>query len=519
MSTYRNILLRKFSIYSICFGLGAVQTILFVFGGYAQAPTAQNSAPVDIQATEEEFLDDQVVAKGNVKVTYKDSIVHAPMARLFRDAEGQPQRAIFVGHSVLVQGDSTIMGDTLIFEISSSKVIAQGNAHSEVDSSTDDSGSSTANKGGSSSANKPATNIQANSSTNGQIKTNQSKPSQTKSAQAGKPDFKWPQQGDEFDQATNTVENSSKVESEGSNPSEATTANNSASKTGSESKKPPTSTAVEKIITDSDLQEYEKESGKFDASGHVHVINGDISIYADKLRLVYGTDGKPETALFSGHVDATRNANNTKSDLMTYYLVTKRLQATGNVRSKVIEKAPANQKNGKSGTADDTAKQNTVGAVPIANGGAAEASTAKKSDEDNTILIVSDAQDNSELTGRMTAEGNVKVYYQNTVGVGPKALLVRNAQGQAERVIFNGRSQITQPGKRWIADRLTFTPATKKVLAEGNTRAFIFQAPPEKNQESTVLASKPKSSSDDNKSTSTNNSPTAVSSSKVEPVR
>jgi hypothetical protein len=42
-------------------------------------------------------------------------------------------------------------------------------------------------------------------------------------------------------------------------------------------------------------------------------------------------------------------------------------------------------------------------------------------------------------------------------------------------VIFIGRSQISQTGKRWIADKITFTVANKKVLAEGNSRAFILQ--------------------------------------------
>lgn len=343
MNNYRNILLRKISIYTCCAAFCFVQAALFVFSGYAQTPAVQTSAPVDIQATEEEFLDDQVVAKGNVKVTYKDSIVHAPMARLFRDPEGQPQRAVFVGHSVLVQGDSTIMGDTLIFEISSSKVIAQGNAHSEVVSAGgDDSNSSTAGKGGAAASSKPATNSQADQSALNQTKTGLTRGSQAKGAQAGKADFKWPHEGDENDQAITAEKTNNKADQDSTNTGAA--AGDSARQPSPKSKKTPTNGQAEKLITDSDLQEYEKESGKFDASGHVHVINGDISIYADKLRLVYGTDGKPETALFTGHVDATRNANNTKSDLMTYYLVTKRLQATGNVRSKVIEKAPGQPK-------------------------------------------------------------------------------------------------------------------------------------------------------------------------------
>ena len=51
-------------------------------------------------------------------------------------------------------------------------------------------------------------------------------------------------------------------------------------------------------------------------------------------------------------------------------------------------------------------------------------------------------------------------------------------KGKAEKVIFTERSQISQPGKRWIADRITMAIATKKVLAEGNTKAFIIQGAP-----------------------------------------
>ena len=515
----RTKLRKKNSIYSICIALSLLQSGAMTLRSFAAEVAAPGmSTPVDIQAAEEEFADDQVIAKGNVKVTYKDSVVHAPMARLFRDAEGQPQRAVFVGHSVLVQGDSTIMGDTLVFEISTSRVVAQGNAHSEVVSSNDDANSSTpASSKTLPSLGAPAATSATKSKSNAP-KTATAKAPQAKSG-AGKAGFQWPHEGDENDIAASpTAAQNNTNDAAGSSDTEHSTSTGESS-----SKKPVVEGHVEKIITDSDLQEYEKESGKFDASGHVHVINGDISIYADKLRLVYGTDGKPETALFTGNVDATRNSNNTKADLMTYYLVTKRLQATGNVRSKVIEKAPASQKPTTVGTTDDATNQNTIGSLPVADGGAANAApvSSAKAVKDNTILIVSDAQDNSELTGRMTANGNVKVYYQDTVGVGPKAVLVRNPQGQADRVIFSGRSQITQPGKRWIADRLTFTPSTKKVLAEGNTKAFIFQAPPSKNNSPATPDSKPKSNADNEQLAKgpANKNTTSVSSSKVETIR
>ena len=74
--------------------------------------------------------------------------------------------------------------------------------------------------------------------------------------------------------------------------------------------------------------------------------HGDISVISDRLQLVYGADAKPETALFTGHVSATQNDNNTQADAMTYYLSTQRLQATGNVKSKVIQKKVEGPKKG-----------------------------------------------------------------------------------------------------------------------------------------------------------------------------
>jgi lipopolysaccharide export system protein LptA len=91
------------------------------------------------------------------------------------------------------------------------------------------------------------------------------------------------------------------------------------------------------------------------------------------------------------------------------------------------------------------------------------------------VIIVSDTQDYNKETGRLDAVGNCKIFYEDTVGIGPKIVMVRNAYGQAEKVVFIGRSQITQPGKRWIGDRITMIINDRRVLAEGNTRAFILQ--------------------------------------------
>ena len=345
---------------------------------------AQNPAggapqgPIDIQADEQEFAGDQVIAKGKVRVSYKDSVVSAPMATLMRDAGGNPQRAVFTGHPHLTQGDNKIDAETLTFEIVNSRIVAEGKAHSEVISG-----------GAEPAADKTATAAAQNIS------------------------------GD-------------------------------------------TKPAPERIVTDADRQEYDRASGKFEATGHVRVIHGNINVHADKLQLVYGLDNKPETAVFTGNVAATQDRNTTTADAITYSLATKRLQATGHVKSKVIQE----KKDDKKKAAVDG------GGLPPAT--AAESSSGAA---EETITIVSDTQDYSKSTGRISAAGNVKIFYQDTVGVGPNVVLVSNSEGKADRVIFTGRSQISQTGKRWIADRIEMTIADKKVLAQGNTKALILQTP------------------------------------------
>lgn len=349
------------------------------------------AGPIDIRANEQEFAENQVIAKGNVKVTYKDSIIYAPLATLYRDPTGQPQRAVFTGHPHLTQGNNKIDADNLTFEMANAKIVASGHAHSEVIS--------------------------------------ESKPEEKK--------------------ADGTVAGGT------ANPTSDLT-----KELGGKGGK------VEKIITDSDRQEYDRNTGKFEAMGNVRVQHGEIVVKSDKLQLIYGLDNKPEAAVFTGGVHAIQGKNSTESDSMTYTLATKRLQATGHVKSTVIQE----RKEGAN-------KKNVFGLNPVGMPAAVAATTGGAGTEEDKILISSDTQDYSRETGRMTANGNVRVFYKDLIGAGPAAILVRNSQGKAERVVFSGRSQISQPGKRWIADRIEMTMEDKKVIATGNTKALILQSP------------------------------------------
>lgn len=370
--------------------------------GYSLAapPGPEASGPIDISANEQEFSGSQVIARGNVRVKYKDSVVVAPIATLMRDAGGNPQKAVFTGHPHLIQGDNKIDAETLIFEMANSKIIAEGRAHSEVSGGSNQPKEET----------PPPTAAAAGTDGIAAIIAAAPKPA----AVAAAPPV---------------------------------------------SKEPP-----EKIITDSDRQEYDRATGRFEASGHVRVIHGNILVKAEKLSLVYGLDNKPETALFTGNVTATQDRNNTIADQMTYSLSTRRLQATGHVKSTVIQEHK------------DEKKKPTVSHVDPVGMQSAHAGEIEQP-KDDIIIITSETQDYSKQTGRMSAIGSVRVYYQDTVGLGPQCVLIRNMQGKPERVIFSGRSQISQPGRRWIADRIEMTLADRKVLASGNTKAFMLQAP------------------------------------------
>ncbi len=489
----------------------------------ALAQMAANGGPIDIQADEQEFGEGHVVAKGRVRVTYKDSVVLAPMATLYRDAAGSPQKAVFTGHPHLTQGSNKIDSDVLIFEIASQKIIADGHAHSEV-LQNEPMGGPLAGGGASTEPEQdltsPGFSTPAKSSTPSKstkvAKTSQSK--STKPAMNKSGQINWPTKADDAapttaKDVTTTKETTAKTATAKATtakpikddsigdaattlaptptteelmapPPQSSASASASSKTSASAKKPAAAKGPppDRIITDSRYQEYFRDTGRFEARGDVHVKHGDISVISDRLQLVYGADAKPETALFTGHVSATQNDNNTQADTMTYFLSTQRLQATGNVRSKVIQKKADGPKKG--GPDEGSQAANSTETTKFVDKTKVADSTAKPGfsfDMENKngepMYIDSDAQDYSKDSGRMAAQGNCKVRYGDTTGIGPNVVLIRNIDGQAEKMIFTGRSQISQPGKRWIGDKITMMVNDRKVLAQGNTRAFILKTP------------------------------------------
>lgn len=414
-------------------------------GAPAAPGMSTSTGPIDIQADSQEFAGDHVIASGHVRVNYKGTIVVAPQATLFRDPQGQPQVAVFTGHPHLLQDDNKIDADKMTFVMADGKIVADGNAHSEVIASDGTDPNKPAGAGAAPA--KPATPVAAKPAT--------------------QPKGDW-QTDDENAEA----------------PQVAAVPDTAAGAA-------PAAKPAEKIYTDSDHQIYEQNTGHFEAMGHVRVKHGDIRVTANHLQLVYGVDKKPETALFTGNVAATQNDNNTKADAMTYFLTTQRLQAAGNVRSKVIQQKTAGTGAPKKDKEASVTKP-SASAEPIlktkansrriaeADGSSNKSFMAMDTDSDEPVYIFSDAQDYTKDNGRTTAEGNCTVYYKESIGKGQRTVLLRNEEGRAERIIFFGRSQVQQPGKRWIGDKITFMVPDQRVIAEGNTRAIILSTKAQK---------------------------------------
>jgi lipopolysaccharide export system protein LptA len=452
------------------------------------AAAPQASAPVDIVADEQEFATDAVIAKGKVRVVYKDSTILAPLATLYKDETGNPNRAVFTGHPRLTQPHSKIDANMLTMELQKSKILAVGGAHSEVDIPEDE---------------------KDNGLTSPAKKTDSKMPAPPNVLDKGEKTVAKAESDDEDKPAT-SAENTP-----GTASSDSTAGSPAAGKKEGGADKPP-----EKIITDSERQEFDQANGRFDCIGKVHVINGDMIIDAEKMQVIYGAvSNKPETCLFTGSVVAKQGKNTTYADFINYSLSTKRLQASGNVKSKVIQDKPKEDPNKKKDTASvdilpsasaSTTKKGSVGASSI----------AKSTDENNDkpFWIFSDSQDYNRDGGRMAAQGNVKVINGDMNGVGPSVVLTKKPDGRADKVYFVGRSQVTQPQRRWIGDEITYVVDTKMVVANGHAMAMVIQTAEEmKPKRKTIQDDAPASPANKNNERLAQPKPTGVVSQGPEP--
>ena len=91
----------------------------------------------------------------------------------------------------------------------------------------------------------------------------------------------------------------------------------------------------------------------------------------------------------------------------------------------------------------------------------------------SVITVRSNFQQYNKAKNTLVASNNVHVTYKDYVADGPKASVFPGADGKLNKVVFSGRSKITQEGRTIEADRITMTIKPKDFHAEGHVKTFI----------------------------------------------
>lgn len=95
-------------------------------------------------------------------------------------------------------------------------------------------------------------------------------------------------------------------------------------------------------------------------------------------------------------------------------------------------------------------------------------------DSDDRIQVRSNYQQYDKLNNVILASGNVHIKYQDYDAVGPKATLYPDATTHKfNRVVFTGRSKITEKARSIEADKIILYMSPKDFYAEGNVKTSI----------------------------------------------
>ena len=94
--------------------------------------------------------------------------------------------------------------------------------------------------------------------------------------------------------------------------------------------------------------------------------------------------------------------------------------------------------------------------------------------DDTRIQVWSNRQQYDKKTNVMMAAGDVHVIYQDYDAKGPKASVYPDPKtNKPNKVVFVGRSKITNQGRTIEADRIEMIIEPKNFFAEGNVKTFI----------------------------------------------
>ena len=274
------------------------------------------------------------------------------------------------------------------------------------------------------------------------------------------------------------------------------------------------------LTVESKKQVYDDAKKLITLDKEVKVTIDDVNVRSPKAFLTINQAGKPDTATFveGAHaIQITKNSKSeTKANILKLSLISKEVEATGNVQSR-IEKLGKNTntnlmeaKNNVVMTYDDIKTNSEAAKIWLSKKGGLEylkligsakvmqdkilvtgsevnldanteimtsagsAYTNVKVDEATTVKIWANNQQYNNKTNTAMASGAVKIIYNDYIATGPKAVMLANPKTKRpNKIIFSGRSKIKEGDKSIEADSIVITMNPKNFTAEGNVKTQI----------------------------------------------
>lgn len=185
------------------------------------------------------------------------------------------------------------------------------------------------------------------------------------------------------------------------------------------------------VIVTADNQEYDNNTNIIKAKGGVIIYYEDSNAYADYAQVDLDKNNDVKKLTLQGNAYVKQKESTVKANKFVHHADTKITTATGNVFSDI-------------------------------------------NDEKTQIKVWSDFQQIDQKSNIITASGHTVVHYKDYIAKGPKASVYPEANTKnLNRVVFIGRSRITQAGRSIEADRINMTLNPKDFQAEGNVKTFI----------------------------------------------
>lgn len=186
------------------------------------------------------------------------------------------------------------------------------------------------------------------------------------------------------------------------------------------------------ITINSDSQEYDTTTKLMQAKGSVIVHYQTVETFSNEASAIIDKNGDIKNLKLIGNVVMKDKSNVLKGNKFEYKPLTEEYQISGNASSDV--------------TFEDGSR----------------------------LLVNSRYQQYNKNANNMIAGGNVRIKYKDYFAQGPKAqVFIDSATQKPKKVIFTGRSTITQQGSTVEADVITMTMNPKEFTATGNVKTSL----------------------------------------------